>query len=221
MRSVDTESHSVPTPGSPNTGESTEPLLPRNRKPKKHKPLLPRFAEVEKLPRWAAVAFAARCARRVLPVFQQMLPAEASDKAKIVEDAVIAVELCAATASEAISDNVYSSAVAALDFFASRNDADAANVSANAIFAALDSAKVGKAATLATCAADDATRVILLTSSHPQNLLVIRRDFERLRKLAKKHNWTDQTPVPPEMFGAMWPKTRAPKWAKETHKPRG
>ena len=46
-------------------------------------------------------------------------------------------------------------------------------------------------------------------------LLCIRRDFDRLVYLARKHHWTDDTPVPPEVFGRMWPKTLEPAWAKE------
>jgi hypothetical protein len=46
-------------------------------------------------------------------------------------------------------------------------------------------------------------------------LLCIRRDFDRLMYLAKKHNWTDDTPVPPDVFGPLWPKNLIPDWAKE------
>jgi len=52
------------------------------------------------------------------------------------------------------------------------------------------------------------------TPIHRQ-LLCIRRDFDRLVYLAKKRRWTDDTPVPPEVFGPMWPNNLAPDWAKE------
>lgn len=48
-----------------------------------------------------------------------------------------------------------------------------------------------------------------------RQLLCIRRDFDRLVHLARKHDWTDDTPVPPEVFGPMWPKHLTPAWAKE------
>jgi hypothetical protein len=48
-----------------------------------------------------------------------------------------------------------------------------------------------------------------------RQLLCIRRDFDRLVYLAKKHDWTDDTPVPPDAFGPMWPGALAPDWAKE------
>jgi hypothetical protein len=49
-----------------------------------------------------------------------------------------------------------------------------------------------------------------------RQLLCIRRDFDRLRHLARKENWTDDTPVPPEVFGPMWPAGLTPDWARET-----
>jgi hypothetical protein len=46
-------------------------------------------------------------------------------------------------------------------------------------------------------------------------LLCLRRDFDRLASLAKRHRWTDDTPIPPDVFGPMWPNTIVPEWAKE------
>jgi hypothetical protein len=46
-------------------------------------------------------------------------------------------------------------------------------------------------------------------------LRCIRRDFDRLVYLAKKHNWTDDTAVPPDVFGPVWPADLIPVWAKE------
>ena len=65
-----------------------------------------------------------------------------------------------------------------------------------------------------------AAGAILLVSSDPADLRTIRVDFERFRWLAKKHKWTDDTPVPPDAIGPLWPPRRAPKWARETKKPR-
>lgn len=46
-------------------------------------------------------------------------------------------------------------------------------------------------------------------------LRCIRRDFNRLKKLARKEKWTDETPVPPDVFGPMWPEGVEPYWAVE------
>jgi hypothetical protein len=50
-------------------------------------------------------------------------------------------------------------------------------------------------------------------------LRCIRRDFVRLKRLARKQNWTDDTPVPPDVFGPMWPDGVEPYWAAEPPAP--
>jgi hypothetical protein len=70
---------------------------------------------------------------------------------------------------------------------------------------------------LATVARD--TAAIMLTSSDPRDLVWIRRDFDRIARLAKVNKWTDDTPVPPDVFGPLWP-GRVPKWAREANGPR-
>lgn len=49
-----------------------------------------------------------------------------------------------------------------------------------------------------------------------RQLRCIRRDFDRLVFLAKKHKWSDDSPVPPEVFGPLWPKDLLPTWAVAT-----
>jgi hypothetical protein len=46
-------------------------------------------------------------------------------------------------------------------------------------------------------------------------LRCIRRDFVRLKKLARKQNWTDETPVSTDVFGPIWPDGVAPYWVDE------
>jgi hypothetical protein len=48
-----------------------------------------------------------------------------------------------------------------------------------------------------------------------RQLRCIRRDFDQLVHLARKNNWTDDTAVPPSVFGPMWPRGLAPAWAAE------
>jgi hypothetical protein len=50
-------------------------------------------------------------------------------------------------------------------------------------------------------------------------LRCIRRDFARLKRLARRQKWTDDTPVVPEAFGPLWPPGIAPHWAVETPEP--
>jgi hypothetical protein len=67
--------------------------------------------------------------------------------------------------------------------------------------------------------AAQAARVIFETATIDTPLTAqlrcIRRDFVRLKRLARKEKWTDDTPVPPEVFGPMWPEGVAPFWAVE------
>lgn len=43
-----------------------------------------------------------------------------------------------------------------------------------------------------------------------RQLRCLRRDFDRLRSFSRKQNWTDDTPVPPEALGPLWPPGVAP-----------
>jgi hypothetical protein len=67
--------------------------------------------------------------------------------------------------------------------------------------------------------AADAARVIFETatidSPLTSQLRCIRRDFVRLKRLARKEKWTDDTPVPPDVFGPLWPEGVEPYWAVE------
>jgi hypothetical protein len=69
----------------------------------------------------------------------------------------------------------------------------------------------------------DAARAIFETatiaSPLTSQLRCIRRDFVRLKKLAHKEKWTDDTPVPPDVFGPMWPEGLEPYWAVEPPHP--
>ena len=48
-----------------------------------------------------------------------------------------------------------------------------------------------------------------------RQLLCIRRDFDCIAHLAKKHSWTVDTPVPSDAFGPMWPANLVPEWVAE------
>jgi len=70
--------------------------------------------------------------------------------------------------------------------------------------------------------AADAARVIFETATIDTPLTAqlrcIRRDFNRLKRLAREQKWTDDTPVPPEVFGPLWPRGVEPHWAAEAPK---
>ncbi|HEX4612920.1 MAG TPA: hypothetical protein VH092_32305 [Urbifossiella sp.] len=59
---------------------------------------LPTEDDIRRLPRWARVAFAARCARRVAPLFQQFWPKALPKHVRAVEHAVEIAEQATADA---------------------------------------------------------------------------------------------------------------------------
>jgi hypothetical protein len=171
-------------------------------------PLVPGYAEMAALPKKARAAFTARCIRRGLLAYP--LPWKETPKEyPLLETAVKAAEQIAAGQSvpeiakllEAVSeagtdtrDPVWCDVAAALD----PNSADICDASHASSYAA-------------QILFDTATIDTPLTAQ----LRCIRRDFVRLRRLARKEKWTDETPVPPEVFGPMWPEGVEPYWAVE------
>jgi hypothetical protein len=91
--------------------------------------------------------------------------------------------------------------------------------SARAAFAARCALRVKPVRAEGVVTTAEAARVIFETATIDTPLTAqlrcIRRDFVRLKKLARKEKWTDDTPVPPEVFGPMWPEGVAPYWAVE------
>ncbi|MBP3960312.1 hypothetical protein J8F10_34220 [Gemmata sp. G18] len=89
-------------------------------------------------------------------------------------------------------------------------------------FAARCAARVARLR--AGAAAPEAAAALILaaaTTATPirRQLLCIRRDLDRLKLLAKQNKWTDDTVIPPDVFGPMWPESVAPDWAKDPPAP--
>lgn len=147
---------------------------------RKRVPLVPTEQEVGALPRWARVAFAQRCARRVRPA-RGLLPTAAGGDSRAGETTIVLADQTA-TARTAVGTA----------------PAEAAE---------------------AVRAADRAADLLLKTATTDTPLTAqlrcIRRDFARLKRLAREQKWTDDTPVPPGVFGPMWPEGVAPYWAAE------
>jgi hypothetical protein len=170
-------------------------------------PLIPTAEEIAALPRSAGMAFAARCVRRVVPLYRHAWPAAPDHHRAAVERAVRVVEQSAGEAERAAAA------------FATAEAADAAGrASAGAAFdAARAAARLAGADSLPAAAfavrgaADALVRAATYRTSLTRQLRRIRRDFDRIAHLAKTNGWTDETPVPADAFGPMWP-NRAPDW---------
>lgn len=66
---------------------------------------------------------------------------------------------------------------------------------------------------VATFAARALLEAATFDSPLTEQLRCIRRDFARLRAAARALNWADDTPVPADALGPLWPPGVAPPWA--------
>lgn len=195
---------------------------------------LPTGVDIEALPRWAQVAFAARCARRTLPLFKANWP-KAPDTLTLLVRRAITVAENSATAG---ADSAAAAAAAARTAAAAADDAaDAADTALGAAlgyalgaayaaraaadaaysaYAAYDvrAAAAARAARAAAAARAATTAGHLHTNRDVVGQAVL-RDFGVLRGLAREQSWTDDTPVPAEVFGPMWPEGRPERWPDE------
>ena len=157
----------------------------------------PTKADLLKLPRWARVAFAARCARRV----QQPVPASEGMRAEHVHPVEKAIALAEASARagrpEASLLDAYEHAFRYADAYLVINPATCAGAhfAAQAAFAAHDPEIYAKVSpkTIAHSARDiPNTRDLLLA---------FWSDYQALRALATAEAWDDATPVDVSRLG--------------------
>ena len=179
---------------------------------------IPSEEEIATLPRWARVAFSARCARRVLPLFGYHWPEAPAHHQRAITRAVSVAEnvgYVAGAAYAGVADATY--AVAADATYAVRTAADAARSAgrsaADAVAAAADAA-TRSAARAAVRAAAAAVRAAAADAADMARA-AIRYDFNGLRERANAEKWTDDTPVPPTVFGPMWPFGVPKDWPQE------
>jgi hypothetical protein len=216
---------------------------------------VPSREEIAKLPRWAQVAFAARCARRVQPLFKVFWPEAPAEHCEAIERAIRLAESSAgsarlpahaadadaadaarnaaedaAKAAEDKDDDIEDAYTAAEDVEDAAKAADAADAAADAADAANaanendedddedDDEDAAEAANAVADAADAANRWGR-APSRESVVRVIRMDFEKLKAAAKKERWTNETPVPPEFFGPLWPEGEPPGWPSTAAEP--
>lgn len=213
-------------PAGDGEGLPPRPAPGLGRRPQSRLPLVPTWAEVSRLPRWARIAFAARCARRVLPAFGYFSKASES-QVRAMQDAVESAERYAATAATESTVLACSEAKGRLIQAISTNNADSDGQTPGiprpaflTYQAALEATNLDPSITSSNdsvASADLAASLLLHTATIDTplkaQLRCIRRDFARLKRLANEQKWTDDTPVPPEVFGPMWPPGVEPYWA--------
>jgi hypothetical protein len=179
---------------------------------------LPTEEEIAKLPRWARVAFAARCARRVLSLYALNW---SSVPQKYVQAVAQAIEIAERSAAMASADETAASAAQAAELSAevaaneiSTGNANAAVSASNAAAAALGGLNSTTLAVSAIQAAAAAAEFSERNGFVPRIQAEFRSDFDRAVQLAEQQHWDDDTGVPPEVFGPLW-RERPPTWPAE------
>ncbi len=175
---------------------------------------LPSEEEIAKLPRWARVAFAARCARRVLPLPKHRRPETPDDHVGRFAYAIGVAEMCAGIAAADPDARSAYVALAKVSLQGAGSAIDALIAAGLAgTFETVDSGKLNAHVMIAVrSASGDAVPIADIHS-------VIRRDFDHLSSLAEWQQWDDDTPVPPEVFGPLWPEGPPKGWPAITDVP--
>ena len=182
-----------PLPGGP--APAVLVLHPRGPKLDPNRPLVPTPDEVAALPRWAKMAFAARCARRVLPL--------------LTSDPVLAGSECHRWTADLVSAAEQSAAVGALQTrpLATASRALRTHQGAASGLSSWSVAAAQAAARALGCEAAQAAVAALQQLATMRTLRFVRlprRDFDDLLRVSRQQNWGDETPVAPETFGPMW-----------------
>lgn len=207
-------------------------------------PDVPSREEIASLPKWAIVAFAARCARRVQPLFQYFWPdapdelilsidrasklAQASsENPAMASTARSAIYLTAASKANAAASAV-ETALGSATVETRNAAADAAYAARNAAFAVLTAAESLKqssyvyaaknAVDSAVYAVQNAAEASAELDARIQTSLAIRHDLQTLIAAAINNKWSDSTAVPSDFFGPLWPEGTPAAWPQYTSK---
>lgn len=172
---------------------------------------LPSKDELARLPRRALMAFAGRCARRLQPLFTHSWPGAPKEHVEAVDRAIALVQTSAV--SPVSTSDLAAAAKAA---YAAAADAKG-GLAALAAYAAADAAAFADAfgdafGDAAVDAADAAANAVY---DHADATAVMRRDYELLSAAAKREAWNDDTSVPPEFFGPLWPDGEPEGWPED------
>lgn len=177
--------------------------------------------ELQTLPHWAIVAFAARCARRVQPLYKiEWLQTPNVDFGRL-DRAITISEQSAACAIIAVPPDTVGNSyirtegvqgISRVTAFAAYEAVSAVNAAAIAAAAVTEvdttmaaSDAIAFAAQAVAQAGEAFRRKNSIFSHCTLAKEAMRRDFELLTFAAEAENWTNETPVPPEFFGPLWP----------------
>lgn len=199
----------------------------RERLRREQKQLLPLMSrDLAQLPRWAQVAFAARCSRRAQPALQAAANDIGQAHVRSLDTAISMVERTAATASchgidvdlaaENI-DTVVEQTGGVKPVTGPLTPLRYANAAALTVRCGIDLLK-DQNASQAAAAANLAIAACGFTMSSSSDRLpsviplTVRGDYHCLQQLCDTEGWDDRTPVPPGVFGGLWPNGQPEGW---------
>jgi hypothetical protein len=181
-------------------------------------------AGIDKLPRWARVAFVARCARLVLPLYQQAWPVAPDKHVEALQNAVRLAEISAAQATPTgdlrradldagvaagaplinVSGGGISNSNSPEDPDEAHTASFVANAVRNAVQAISKPDRVDEAYDLARSATKTWNRDDLFEQ--------MQSDFLRLRSIVRQCGWTDSTAIPLDVFDPRYEPPGKPWW---------
>ncbi len=196
---------------------------------------IPTKKRIAGLPRWAQVAFAIRCARRVQPLFKAAWPEAPEDDVVAVEQAIhnaerqLAAYITISHADHGVLNTAIVAAIAAARIAESTASDSAARAAQAAIAAHAAATYATTAETpeangrVARAASAEAHTAAALAATHAAHAIhdvttynavgkAIRRDFETLKALSRMERWTDETRPSLESLGPLWLEGEEPDW---------
>ncbi len=176
---------------------------------------------LQNLPRWAAVAFAARCVRRLQPLFTDLWPNASRQQIDTIDRAISVTEKAAAMATEVpefTGDDLIAGFASEVEHAATAAHAYISGVIAHAAEEAVRAAITHReaAATASNLAAFAIANPAIAPAVTLKAQLAMRRDLELLFDAARRERWTDATPVAPTFFGPIWPEGAPDGWPSST-----
>jgi Domain of unknown function (DUF4375) len=176
------------------------------------------------LPRWARVAFYARCARAVLPLWDDGWPDGPPERREAVERAIRLAELSAA-ASAPIGDlkKAHLEAVCAggaamvTQLGRHRTEDGPPDPPARDPHLCCSVANAAAHATDPLCNPTDQgsygyAKDAIQISGRDDLMDQLQDDFRRLRRIVRDGGWSDRTPAPPDVFDPDYERPRKPWW---------
>jgi hypothetical protein len=174
---------------------------------------LPTEEEISQLPIWAQVALAARCARRVVALF----PIGWAGPATRWRELRRIVTYCEESASIAHTSNRFVGVTVGKD---DQSGPELPVLVSNVVIAAAGDANFlqysdvsrytdGAGSSFPTV---QATAAVLTHVIPVEPLSSIRRDFDNLLRQSEYRHWDNDTPVPPDVFGPLWPEGAPAGW---------